>query len=143
MANLTNEFENDILDYLVGRTPAGHSALPVASTTHYLALFTTTLSDATTLATDGTEVSGNNYAREALPGASFGTAAASGSIQNSAELAFNQASGGDWGTIEAWAIVEGNTAGAPVLVYCNDPSIAVTDGDTAKFNANTLTLTAD
>lgn len=136
-----DEFENDLADYIVGRTPAGHSDLGAPSTTHYLALFTTTLDDADATVSDGTEVSGGSYARVALPGAYFGTAASGGSISNDAEIAFPEATS-SWGTIESWAIVEGNTGGTDqIIAWCDDPSVTVGSGDTAKFAAGELTVT--
>lgn len=147
--NLSREFENDLADYLVGRTPSGHSTLPAATATSktgvtlYVALFTTTLDELDTTCADGTEVSGGAYARQALPGSEFGTGATGGSVSNDAELAFPEATA-NWGTVESWAIVEGNTGSTDkILVWCDDPSVAINDGDTAKFNSDQMTITVD
>lgn len=140
----TNEFENDVLDWIVGRTPSGHAALGAPGTAHYLALFTTTLTDSVATAGAATEVSGNGYARVQVSATNFATAAASGQIQNTAEISFPAASGGNWGTIESWAIVEGNTGGTnPILVWCDDPSTPVNDGDTLKFAVAAITIQED
>lgn len=136
-----DEMENDLADWIVGRTPSGHSALGAPSTTHYLALFTTTLDDGDATVSDGTEVSGGSYARVAIGASNFGTAASGGTISNDAEIAFATATA-SWGTVESWAIVEGNTGGTdPILFWCDDPSVAIGDGDTAKFASGELTVT--
>lgn len=139
--SIPNEFENDLADWIVGRTPAGHANLGAPGTAHYLALFTTTLSDTSTTVSNGTEVSGGSYARVLLPASLFGTAAASGSVANTAEISFPTATA-NWGTIESWAIVEGNTGGTDkIIAWCDDPSIVVNNGDTAKFAVGALTVT--
>lgn len=136
-----NEFENDMADWIVGRTPAGHANLGAPATAHYLALFTSTLTDASTTVADGTEVSGGSYARVAIPGAFFGTAASGGVVSNDAEIAFPTATA-NWGTVASWAVVEGNTGGTDKIVaWCDDPSTPVNNGDTAKFASGQITVT--
>lgn len=143
----SDAFENDIADWIVGRTPSGGvTGLGAPSPVHQLALFTDTLTDAdVVVGTGNTEVSGGSYARITLPGAYFGTAASGGVVSNDADISFTQASA-DWGSIMSWAIVEA-TSNA-IIAYCDDPAAAnggtgipVNDGDTAKFLSGQITVT--
>jgi hypothetical protein len=104
------------------------------SATVYVALFTVTTSDAG----GGTEVTGGSYARQSI---AF-DAAASGTTQNTAEVAFPEATAG-WGTVVAFGLYDAVTSGN--LLYWGDisPNKTVDSGDTARFAAGDLTVTED
>lgn len=88
MAGLSTYLANEILDtYLAGA---------------YLALFTTN----PTAAGTGTEVSGVNYARQAV---TF-DAAVNGATSNADAVAF-PVCGGSWGTISHWAVYDAVSGG--------------------------------
>jgi hypothetical protein len=127
MSKLTNYAENEILDHILG---TGSFTMP----TLYLALETVAGDDSSA----GTEVSGDGYSRQA---ASFG-AASSGSASNDADITFS-ASGGDWGTIVAWALYDAETSGNRLIHGALTSSKAVTDGDTLTFASGNLTVSAD
>lgn len=86
---------NAILNYHVRATTP--SAL-----TPYLGLLTAVESP--------TEPSGNNYARVQMTTSNFGSAAASGSIANTAVINFPQASG-SWGEILGFGVYDASSAG--------------------------------
>lgn len=142
---MADEMAHDYLDWVVGRTPSGHTALPQTTVTHYLLLTTVNPVQENATAADLTEVSssGTAYARIALGTTYFASAAAGGSISNTAEILFATATA-PWGTIEGWAVVEGTGSTAKIIQWCDDPpSVAVGSGDTYKFPIGNLILTAD
>lgn len=91
----TTTAANVILNYYCRATTP--SAL-----TPYLALFTNVETP--------TEPVGNNYARVQMTTSNFGSAAASGTIANTAAIAFPQASG-SWGDIIGIGVYDASTAG--------------------------------
>lgn len=109
----------------------------------YAALCTATISDGDT-GTTITEPSGNGYARVQVNvngGASpTWDVAAAGLVDNTHDITFPTASGGNWGTITSVAICSAATLG-DLLFYDNDMTDqAVNDGDTAKFPAGDLDI---
>lgn len=102
----------------------------------YLALFVGDPTDG------GTELSASNYARVAVPTASWGTAA-NGSVANTTLVAFPQAAAA-WtaSDITYWALYTASTSGTlraydELAVGLQQP-IAL--GNTVKFNIGDLTL---
>ncbi len=126
--NLTDYSENKILDHSLGST-----AWTFPSTV-YVSLHTS----ATTDAGGGTEVAGNNYARQA---ADF-DAAASGATQNAAEIAFPVASG-SWGTITHVAIWDALTTGNMLWHGPLTASKAIDTNDQFKFADGDLDVSLD
>lgn len=86
---------NTILDYHVRATTP-------SAITPYLALFTAVETPA--------EPSGNGYARVPIGTSTFGSAAASGSIANTAAITYAQATG-SWGDIIGFGIYDALTSG--------------------------------
>ena len=85
----------------------------------------------------GTELSGNNYAREEV---TF-SAASSGAITNSATVEFNAATG-SWGTITSFGVFDALTSGN-LLIYGNfSASKVIAQGDILRVNAGDLDITA-
>lgn len=134
--NLSDYAEGKILEHSVGKTAW---SLP----TVYVALYTTTPGDATSAANTGeVSTSSTGYARQAVPGSSWGSASG-GQIQNSAVISFPQATG-SWGQVNGVALVDGASGGSNIIWYgaLTTPK-TVTNGDTFQFQANALTLTLD
>ena len=75
MAAISDYLENELLDHVL------KNAAYTAGSTVKLALFTSNPTDAGS----GTEVSGGSYARQTI---TFGTAASSGTISNTADITF-------------------------------------------------------
>lgn len=137
MAGSFNDYLEDyILDRLFGAN--GTPALLV----QYIGLFTVAPTDTG----GGTEVTAaNGYARleiEAATGRVW-TASSAGAIENSADWSFAAASGGNWGTVLAMAIMDDLTQGADNYLCWADLTVskAVNDGDTAKFASGDLDIT--
>lgn len=109
----------------------------------YVALTTATVADNNTGSTI-TEPSGNGYARVQVNvngGASpTWDLAASGLVDNTHDVDLGPASGGNWGTVVAVAILDAVTAGN-LLFYDNAMTDqAVNDGDTARFPIGDLDI---
>jgi hypothetical protein len=64
-------------------------------------------------------------------------------VQNNAVITFPAASGGAWGTIVGFAIMDAASAGHMLMWGTLTASKLVSDGDTASFAATQLTLTED
>ena len=128
MAALSDYAEVELLDHLLGTTAY---TMP---TTVYMALYTAAPSDAG----GGTEISGNNYARQAL---SFG-AAASGSAANDAAITFT-CTGGDWGTVTHFGIFDAASAGNLLVHGVLTASREILDGDEQVFAIGDVTVGAD
>jgi hypothetical protein len=124
MADLSTYAKNKFVDLMRGTT--------WTTFTGYLALSTTTPTDANT---NVTEPVGNGYSRQAI---TF-SAPSDGSSTNS-EITFT-ASGGNWGTITHAVIYDASTSGNMIAWDALSTSRAVNDGDTLTFAATTgLTL---
>lgn len=134
MADAMSDYlENKTLDHTLGVTEYVYSAGG-----NYIALFGTTSSLA--LLEAGTltgEISGNAYARTAV---TF-TTAASGATDNTADVTFPAASGGNWGVIRYAAIMDAPTAGNVLYYGQLTADKTVNDGDTIKFNTGTYDIT--
>ena len=100
--------------------------------TVYVALYTATPGPSG----GGTEVSGNSYARTAC---TF-SAASSGSITNSADCTFPQATGA-WGTIAYFGVFDAATAGNLLYYGSLTASKTINSGDQLKFAAGGITVT--
>ncbi len=124
----TDFLEDSMLNHVLRNT-----AYTPASTI-YVALFTATPGEAG----GGTEVTGNNYARKAV---TFGAPSA-GTITNSADVVFDQASG-SWGTISYFALFDALTNGNMLYYGALTSSKTINSGDQLKFAAGGITVTED
>lgn len=125
--------ENKLLDHVLG---GGDFARPA---TIYVALFTVAPNDST----GGTEASGNGYARASVPNdATHWPASSGGTKKNGTRIVFPQASGGNWGTIVGAALYDA-ASGGNRLYWCSFTGVAINNGDTANFPANSITITED
>jgi hypothetical protein len=120
--------ENKLLDHVLTNT-AYSSPSDV-----YVGLYTVAPTDAG----GGTEVTGNNYARESV---SFATAS-SGATSNDAEVEFDTPSA-TWGEVVAFGIFDALTSGN--LLYWGDLTNAKTinSGDVVKFLVNELDVSEE
>ena len=133
MASFTNFLENALLNRIFNG-----AALNLPSTL-YIGLFTAAPTDAG----GGTEVSGNNYARLAVPAdtTNFPTVT-SGTVQNALTLTFAIPSG-NWGTVTHIGIFDAATGGN-LLVWgaLSSPRVITSSAD-VRLNQNQLTITLD
>jgi hypothetical protein len=120
--------ENKLLDHVLTNTAYS------SPTTVYVGLYTVAPTDAG----GGTEVTGNNYARESV---SFASAVA-GETSNDAEVEFGTPSA-TWGEVVAFGVFDADTAGN--LLYWGDLTNAKTinSGDVVKFLVNELDVSED
>ena len=99
----------------------------------YCALFTVTPGPSG----GGTEVNGNGYARTAV---TF-SAPTNGSMTNSADCTFPQATGGGWGTIAYFGIFDDPNAGNLLYYGSLTSSKTINSGDQLKFASGAITTT--
>ena len=137
MSAASDYLENKLLNHVLRYSTAPYTA----PATTYLALFTsnTGLEDNNNLTQTEISTSGSAYARVAI---TFGNAASSGAITNSASITFPTATS-NWGVVTTVAIMDNSTAvSGNVLFYGNlTTSKNVTLGDTFTINSNNLTVT--
>jgi hypothetical protein len=136
MAGKTAYFEKAVINLALRNTAFS------APATVYVALFTVAPTDAYTQAVpDGTEVSGNGYARQvatfSAPGGSPSATA------NDSLITFPAALPSGWGTINAVGIFDALTTGN--LIYWNTLTAPKTVGasDIFQFGISALTLSED
>jgi hypothetical protein len=131
MTAFSNFLENKILDH----TLRGSAGAYTAPATIYVGLFTASPTDGNT----GTEVSGNAYARQSI---TFGTAASSGQISNTATVTFPTATG-TWGTITHIGLYDALTSGNLLYWGAVVQNKTVANGDTFSISIGNLTITLD
>ena len=127
MSAMSDYIENEILDHILG---TGAYTMP---TTVYVGLSTASFNDDNS----GTELTGNNYAREA---ATF-TAAASGTTSNSAAVEFNAATG-SWGLVSHFGIFDALSGGNLLLHGAFTTAKTIGNGDILKIPTGDLDITA-
>ena len=118
--------ENKVLDHALG---TASFTMPADV---YVGLYTVAPTDSG----GGTEVSGNNYAREI---ATF-TSATGGATANDADITFDTPSA-SWGTVVAFGIFDSLSGGN--LLYWGDLSTnkTINSGDTVKFLSGDIDIT--
>ena len=122
---------------MTGLSSAGEAAvLTPLTTTCYVSLHTADPGDSGT-----SEVSGSAYARTGP--VAFGNAGANPTVASNSAIVTFPAATGSWGTVSyfgVWTAASGGTfQGSGALVTPK----AVGNGDTARFLANALTITAN
>lgn len=134
--SLTNAYETDLLEHLVGKTTW---ALP----TPYFALYSVAPDDTG----GGTELSAvNGYARVAASTGATWTVTGTTSIQNGTAIPFGPASGGDWAAATHLCLCASATEGTDDIIAwtaISGGSVTVLDGQTLTFAAGAITFTAD
>lgn len=99
---------------------------------HYVALFTSAPQDDGS----GTEVNGNGYARKQATFSRTGNVAS-----NNADVVFDTATGGGWGTIVGAAVYDAPTGGNMLFHGLVTPNKAVNEGDAPVYRVGQLTFT--
>lgn len=129
-------FSNYLRDELLDEVWGGEDFTPPTSV--YVGLSTTTPND------DGTNVSepsGGSYARvETTNNLTNWPAATDGVKENGAEITFPQATA-SWGTVTHVVMYDADTGGNFLGFGALTTSKSIENGDTAKFNANDMTIT--
>jgi hypothetical protein len=131
MGSFSNYWENKILDHIFGK---GNYTPP----TIYVGLST---ADPTDDASGLVEPVGNGYTR-VTTSASDWTAASSGSISNTDELIFAEATG-SWSTVTHFALFDASTAGNMLCYGALSQARAIVSGDKARFAAGDLNVSLD
>ena len=127
MSAMSDYLELKFLDHFTG------TASTTSPSAVYIGLSTGSLADDNS----GTELSGNNYAREAITFAS----ASGGSISNNNNVEFNSATG-SWGTVSHFGIYDALTSGNLLFHGAFTASKTIATGDILKVASGSLTITA-
>jgi len=132
MSEMSNFLEDEILDHILGEGAKTFSPAGL-----WIALSTGTLTDTSTGASMTEVADSNNYSRQAV---SFNDASGGSATSNGA-VSFT-ATGGSWGTITDFAIVDSATHGAGNVFFYSalDNSRIVNDGDTLTFADTAVTV---
>lgn len=125
-ASMTDYLESKVLQHIIGE----------AAFTQPSGLYLAAFSVAPGETGGGTELTGNNYARQAI---TFEAEGGDGVVANSAQVQF-AASGGDWSEIIGWGIMDASSGGN-MLYYQDSVSHTVLDGATLTIAAGQLVLT--
>lgn len=133
MGNLALYAENKVLELIVGKTA-------FATPTVYVALFTVTPTHED--GTGGTEASLGNYVRKSTAGGDW-EAAAAGAIQNGNDITFIECATVNWGTINGFALYDGESGGNMIGWGALSVAKTINIGDTAKFAAGDFDITID
>jgi len=127
MSAMSDYLELKFLDHFTG------TASTSSPSAVYLALATASFNDDAS----GTELSGNNYSRQAI---TFGSAS-SGSISNNAAVEFPAATGNQ-GTISHFAIFDAASSGNMLFHGAFASGKLIESGDILKVAVGSLTITA-
>lgn len=130
MGSASDYLEGKILDHMIGTAYS-------APATWYAAAST---ADPTDDASGIAEPSGNNYARASVAANTFSRSVST--IDNDAAITFNEATG-SWGTITHWALYDAATSGNMLWHGELTSSQVIASGETLRFPAGTLDITAD
>lgn len=133
MGSLSDYAEQKIIDHLLGVT--SYTQL----TNLYVALAASNVTDADTGATFDEVPNANNYARVNF---NDWTAAASRSLSNNSIIQFNQATGGNWGTVTDIVVLDSATHGAGnIIAYDAMPSSqTINEDDQPSFAAGAVVI---
>ena len=127
MSAMSDYLENEILDHILS---VGSYTMPAAV---YVGLSTGSFNDDNS----GTELTGNNYARESI---TFG-AASSGTAENNAAVEFNAATG-SWGTVSHFGLFDALSGGNLLIHGALTASKVIDTGDILKIAIGDMDITA-
>lgn len=137
MGSFSDYTEAALLDEVFGATDYTPPA------TVYAALYTVTPGDASA---SGTEVTGGSYARVAITNNTTNFPNASGTApttkRNGTAITFPTATA-DWGTVVAMAFYDAATTGNEIAWGALTQNKTISNGDSASFAANAVTITLD
>lgn len=125
--SFSNTYETNVLTWTFTNSAV------TRPTAWYIGLFTDNPGEAS----GGTEVSGNNYAREAVTLTVSGNTAS-----NSGAVEFNAATG-SWGTITHIAVYDASTGGNQIAYAALTASKAIDTGDILRISDGELDVTLD
>jgi len=128
MSAISDYLENEILDHILG------TGAYTSPGTVYVGLSTGSFNDDNS----GTELTGNNYARESIPFA----AAASGTASNNSSVEFNAATG-SWGVVSHFGIFDAVSGGNLLIHGALTASKTIASGDILKIAIGDMDITAD
>ena len=131
MGCFSDYWENKILDHIFGK---GSYTPP----TIYVGLSTANPTDS---GSGLAEPSGNGYARVQTSASDWNTAS-NGSLDNSGNITFAQATG-NWGTITHFALFDAATSGNMLAHGALNQSKSINESDTARFEAGELQISLD
>ena len=143
MSAMTNFLENSLIDQIFRAQTA-----PTTGTL-YISLYTVAPTDAG----GGTEVSGFGYARVTVTsslanwagtqsaGSSTASSGTSGQTSNNNAITFPTPTGGGWGTVVAFAIMDASSGGNMLLQGVLTISKTINEADTVSFPASSLAVT--
>jgi hypothetical protein len=131
MGGFSDYWENKILDHIFGK---GSYTPP----TIYVGLST---ADPTDAGSGLAEPSGNGYTRVQTSACDW-NAASNGTLKNSSDIIFNQATG-NWGTITHFALFDAATTGNMLAYGVLSQSKSISESDTARFEAGDLQISLD
>lgn len=144
MGAFSDYLEDKILNWMKG------SAFPSAPATVYVGLLTAAPGDTGSggSPSDGTEVSGNAYARQSITTASGWSAIATTGtdrhMSNGSLLTFPTPTPSGWGTVVAIGIWDASTAGNLLFWCAQTPNKVINAGDAVTIAATTgLVLSID
>ena len=131
---MTDALENEFLDGITG------VAQLITPAIVYVALFTGDPSDTGSVTT---ELSGSGYARKSLAGTFSSATGTSGTVSNTAEIAFDTATG-DWSAVGYVGLMKSDveTTDDMIVHLALDQSVTILNGQAFTFDIGTLTLTA-
>lgn len=139
----SNWYENIVLDHALGRSTTALST--GANATLYVALWNSTINDTWTSTSTG-ECAGSTYARVAVTNSSANwTNSTAGSKQNKTVIQFTTSAGSDWGTVQAFSIMDGNSTTTGNILYWGDLTVnqTISSGNTVRFSTGTVIVTED
>ena len=133
MANLTDAYENELLDGITGVTS-------LFSSTVHLALFT---ADPTDTGSVTNELTGGAYARKSLSGLFSAATGTAGSVSNTSVIDFTTATA-NWTEVTHIGFMESGTATTDDMMVWMELDLPITVLDTKKFSfaIGDLTVTA-
>ena len=127
MSAKSDYLEKKILDYVLRDTADW------APTAVYLSLHTSSPGE-----TDGNEISGNGYSRQAI---AFDAAHATNGTAANSDVESFTASGGSFGAITHFGIHDASTGGNLLYYGAVSPNKTIADGDTLQFAAGSIVIT--
>jgi len=131
MGGFSNYWENRILDHIFGKGSYTHPTIFVGLST----------ADPTDTGSGLAEPSGSGYAR-VQTSASDWNAAVNGSLDNTGNITFAQATG-NWGIIKHFALFDAAAAGNMLAHGALNQSKAIGESVTARFEAGDLQISLD
>lgn len=140
MSAASDYVENQILDFYLNQGSGAGGSISAPSNI-YLGLFTTAPTTSSEGNSDGTEVSGNGYARVEISDKFNNASGTGGSLSSNADITGFTASGGNWGTVTSIGIFDASTSGNLLFYTALDSSATVNDGDSFQISSGNLTVT--